>query len=109
LDNQYNKFILAGASLGSNQNTFPEWGKTYDKHIELSLQLHKIQEIIVIDHMDCGAYRILYNKPNLSKEEELELHKKNLALFKSIINKKYSELVVSAYLMDKDGSVVQEL
>lgn len=102
---EYNKFSLAGASLGYNQNTFPEWGVTFDKHIDLSKDLHDIDEIIVIDHMDCGAYRILYENPNMSKEEEYQLHHKNLTKFKSIINKKYPLLKVTTFLINIDGSI----
>ena len=74
----YSKFVLAGSSLGYNQDTFPEWSKSFDKHIELAKDLHNIDEVIVVDHMDCGAYRILYDNPSMSKEEEYKLHQKNL-------------------------------
>jgi carbonic anhydrase len=103
----YNKFSLAGASLGYNQNTFPEWRETCNKHIELAQQLHDIDEVIVLDHMDCGAYRILYDNPTMSKQEEYTLHKKNLKKFKSMINEKFPSLKVTTLLMDVDGSVMQ--
>ena len=101
----YNKFSLAGASLGYNQNTFTEWGVTFDKHIELSKDLHDIDEIVVVDHMDCGAYRILYDNPSMSKEEEYNLHRKNLDKFKAIMNKKHPSLKVTTFLVNIDGSV----
>jgi carbonic anhydrase len=103
----YNKFSLAGASLGYNQNTFPEWRETCTKHIELAQQLHDIDEVIVLDHMDCGAYRILYDNPTMSKQEEYTLHKKNLKKFKTMINEKFPSLKVTTLLMDVDGSVMK--
>jgi len=103
----YNKFSLAGASLGYNQTQFPEWRETCNKHIELAQQLHDINEVIVMDHMDCGAYRILYDDPTMSKQEEYTLHKKNLKKFKSMINEKFPSLKVTTLLMDVDGSVMQ--
>ena len=105
MDN-YDKFSLAGASLGYNQNTFPEWRETCNKHIELAKQLHDIDEVIVLDHMDCGAYRILYDNPTLSRQEEYELHKKNLNKFKAMINEKFPLLKVTTLLMDVDESVM---
>ena len=33
LEDDYNKFSLAGASLGYNQTSFPEWSATFDKHV----------------------------------------------------------------------------
>ena len=61
-NNNYDEFILAGSSLGYNQKTYNAWTETLDKHIELAQQLHHIKEVIVIDHMNCGAYKIFYNK-----------------------------------------------
>jgi carbonic anhydrase len=102
----YNQFSLAGASLGYNQTQFPEWRETCNKHIELAMQLHDINEVIVMDHMDCGAYRILYDSPSMSRQEEYELHKKNLNKFKTMINQKFPALTVTTHLMDVDGSVM---
>jgi carbonic anhydrase len=105
--NNYDKFILAGASLGYNQTNFPEWTQSLNKHIELAIQLHQIEEIIVLEHMGCGAYKILYNNDSLSKDEELNLHNINANKFKTYINAKFPTLKVSALLMDLDGSVTK--
>ena len=103
----YSKFVLAGSSLGYNQDTFPEWSKSFDKHIELAKDLHNIDEVIVVDHMDCGAYRILYDNPSMSKEEEYKLHQKNLHEFKSLINKKFPSLRVTLLLINLDGTTTE--
>jgi len=105
--NNYNKFILAGASLGYNQKEYPEWNKTLNKHIELAIKLHNIEEIIVLEHMGCGAYKIFYDNDSLSENEELNLHKLNANKFKKIIHSKFPTLKVSAFLMDLHGSVIQ--
>jgi len=105
--NNFNQFSLAGASLGYNQTTFPEWRVTFDKHVELSKQLHDIDKIVVIDHMDCGAYRILYDNEEMTKDEEYELHIKNLNKFKTIASKKFPSLKISTYLIEIDGSVTE--
>ena len=103
----YNKFSLAGASLGYNQDSFPAWSETFDKHIELAIDLHQINEVVVLDHMDCGAYRILYDNPSMSMQEEYELHKINLNKFKIAMNKKYPSLKVTTFLTNLDGSIEQ--
>ena len=103
----YNKFSLAGASLGYNQDSFPAWSETFDKHVELAIDLHQIDEVVVLDHMDCGAYRILYDNPSMSMQEEYELHKVNLNKFKIAMNKKYPSLKVTTFLTNIDGSIVQ--
>ena len=107
LQDDYNKFSLAGASLGYNQTSFPEWSATFDKHVGLAKDLHDINEIVVMDHMDCGAYRILYDNPSMSRKEEYDLHVKNLKQFKGLMQQKYPSLKVSAKLIDLDGSVTE--
>jgi carbonic anhydrase len=105
-NNNYDEIILAGASLGYNQTKYNSWKKTVDDHINLAKKLHHIKDIIVIDHMDCGAYKIIYEKPKMSRKEEIELHKSNFQTFKYLIKKSYPDLSVSTYLMDIDGKMV---
>lgn len=106
LNNNYDEFILAGASLGYNQTLFSAWTETLDKHIELSEQLHEITDVIVIDHMNCGAYKIFYNLASIDRATEIAMHKANFITFTQTINGKYPSLKVSTYLMDLDGTLV---
>ncbi len=105
-NNNYDEFILAGATLGYNQTKFTAWAETLDKHIELAENLHDIKEVIVIDHMQCGAYKIFYNKKEISREEEIELHKENFKIFAKTIGTKYPNLKVRTLLMDLDGKII---
>jgi carbonic anhydrase len=105
-NNNYDEIILAGASLGYNQTKYEYWKKTVNDHIDLAKNLHHIEKIIIIDHMNCGAYKIFYNKPNISVEEELALHKENFNKFKNLINDLYPELKVLTYLMGIDGNII---
>ncbi|MDP3275253.1 MAG: hypothetical protein Q8Q09_08675 [Deltaproteobacteria bacterium] len=61
----YDHFILAGASLGVAQPTYTEWAKTFWDHLETAkLQLHKtIHTVLLIEHEDCGAYKLFF-RPN---------------------------------------------
>ena len=106
LNNNYDEFVLAGASLGYNQTVYSAWSETFDKHIELAEQLHDITDVIVLDHMQCGAYKIFYNLPSIPRADEITLHNENFIKFKQTINQKYPQLTVSTYLMDLDGSIV---
>ena len=106
LNNNYDEFILAGASLGYNQTVYSAWGETFDKHIELAELLHDITDIIVLDHIQCGAYKIFYNLPSIARVDEIALHNQNFIIFKQTINQKYPHLNVSSYLMDLDGSII---
>jgi len=106
LNNNYDNFILAGASLGYNQTVYSAWSETLDKHIELAEQLHDITQVIVLDHIQCGAYKIFYNLPSITRADEIALHRQNFIIFKQTINQKYPHLNVSSYIMDLDGSII---
>jgi hypothetical protein len=106
LNNNYDTFILAGASLGYNQTVYSAWSETLDKHIELAEQLHDITDVIVLDHIQCGAYKIFYNLPSITRADEIALHRQNFIIFKQTINQKYPHLNVSSYIMDLDGSII---
>ena len=108
-NNNYDQFILAGGSLGFNQDVYNDWKKTLDKHINLALELHHIKEIIIIDHMKCGAYKIFYNKKDFTHDEELALHNENINKFKKYINTTYPKLKVKGFIMNLDGSVIKSL
>jgi carbonic anhydrase len=104
-NNNYDDFVLAGASLGYNQTVYPTWKDVFNTHVELAEQLHEIHEIIIIDHMNCGAYKKFYNRPSIPPEEERTLHRKNLNKMERVLKKKFPTLGVKKYLMNLDGSV----
>lgn len=54
--NNYDEFILAGASLKFNSSNDDSWRKLFEDHINLAKDLHHIEEIIIIDHLRCGMY-----------------------------------------------------
>ncbi len=105
-NNNYDEFILAGASLGYNQTKYTAWTETLDKHIELAESLHEIKEVIVIDHMSCGAYKIFYEKDSIPRDEEIKLHKENFEKFKKSIKNKYPQFEVKTLLMDLNGTII---
>src|SRR5713101_6495289 len=59
LRNKYDHIILAGASLGALTEKYPAWGKTFWEHLEVAIQLHKIHKVFLMDHRDCGAYKVI--------------------------------------------------
>lgn len=65
-DHNYDQFVLAGASLGFTQTTYPHWGQSLLDHMNIGKDLHHFGEIIFIDHKDCGAYKKFY--PNFNPE-----------------------------------------
>jgi hypothetical protein len=124
-ENQYDEFILAGASLGYTTSLstlgYSGWSTVLDDHINISYNLHKIKDVIVMDHMDCGAYKAQYNEGKLflTPYAELQKHIENLNSFRNSINQKYTvtdqtdpnkiipKFNLKTWLMSIDGSVDQ--
>jgi hypothetical protein len=113
----FDDFILAGASLGYNTSLnrvnpqYSGWDKVFENHIDISYNLHKIKEIICIDHMDCGAFKAQLNDGKaFTKYDELKKHIENLNTFRMTINSKYinddkPKYSVKLWLMRLDGTV----
>ena len=59
---KYSAFTIAGAAFGVTHNKFKQWHKTFYDNLGTSIQLHKIEKLIVINHKDCGAAKIANGK-----------------------------------------------
>lgn len=96
--------ILAGASLGYNQNEYLNWAPTFTDHVDLALELHHIKKIVVIDHEDCGAYKFFYPQIDECCHCERKYHVKNIKKFIKQMKMLYPQLHYSGYLLALDGS-----
>src|SRR5947209_9956537 len=74
---KYDQIVLAGAALGAKNDKFPAWGTTFMDHVQVALDLHNIHKVVVMDHRDCGAYRVILGK-DFAKDpkDEFEVHAK---------------------------------
>jgi len=106
LTNQYDHIVLAGASLGALTSNFKDWNQTFWEHLKISSDLHHIKKVILMDHRDCGAYKVIL-KADFSKDPQLEtrIHGKFLRDLMVAIHKRYPELEVERLLMNLDGTV----
>jgi len=108
---KYDYVILAGASLGVNNTKYPNWGKTFWEHLDTAIALHSIHEVIIIDHRNCGAYKLLLGKDfpaeanDAQLKEETAVHKQQLDTLAKAIHEKYPNLEVATLLMSLDGGV----
>jgi carbonic anhydrase len=106
LRKKYDHIILAGASLGALTEKYPAWGKTFWEHLEVAIQLHKIHKVFVMDHRDCGAYKVILVE-DLTKDpaKEKAVHASKLTQLAKLIKDKYPKLEVELLLMSLDGKV----
>ena len=107
LSHHYDHVMLAGASLGAHNKKFPSWEQTFLDQIDVAINLHHIHKVIVMDHRDCGAYKVILGYENLEKEptKETLIHKEQMESLTDIIQEKHPDLDVEMLLMGLDGKV----
>ncbi|HEX3969865.1 MAG TPA: carbonic anhydrase [Stellaceae bacterium] len=104
LDANYDHVILAGASLGVTNTVFPHWGRSFRDHLDLAIKLHGIRRVIILDHRECGSYRVIFGT-NLAGDEEKAQHARELHRLAREIRETYPSLHVEKLLMALDGSI----
>ena len=112
----YDQFILAGASLGA---CVPAWQAVFVQHVQAALKLkHRIEQIVILDHRDCGAYQhpreigvpktILKDglPPDVLPSREKAVHEGVLVqlvpVLKDLLRHDIPKLKVSAWLLTRD-------
>ena len=100
----YDHVVLAGASLGVVHEAFADWHEVFWKHVDLAKELHGITEVIVIDHRDCGAYRLALTKAAVdTPEKETVAHRETMQEFARQVTERHPDLQVYGVLMGLDG------
>ena len=103
---KYDHVVLAGASLGALTTQRPDWGRTFWQHLDVAIQLHHVHQVIVLDHRDCGAYRVFLGAEAVkTPEAEFTVHAAHLKHLRGQIARKHPRLEVELNLMSLDGSV----
>jgi carbonic anhydrase len=102
---EYDQVSLAGASLAGVSDKFPSSNAAVWDHVQIAKTLHHIQKVIVLDHRDCGAYKVAFgDKFAAEKAAETVQHKEVMVMFKAALAKKHPDLGVEFYLMALDGT-----
>ncbi len=104
---KYSAFTIAGAAIGVTHDKFKQWHKTFYDNLATSIQLHKIEKLIVINHKDCGAAKIVNGKKNFSPANEKKIHKDSFSKIKKQIKKKFPKLKVELNLISLDSKITK--
>ena len=94
LTGKFSAFTIAGGSIGVTNNKFKKWHSTFWENLETSINLHKINKLIVINHKDCAAAKIANGKKKFNSLIENRIHKKSFEAINRVINTKYPKLKV---------------
>lgn len=105
--NNYDIVALAGASLAAIKTAVPQTTAGFWDQIKIAIDLHHIKKVILLDHMDCGAYRVAYgappNDPVLPPEQELAKHKLVMPQVAAMLRAAPYKLAAASYLMPLSG------
>ena len=104
---KYSAFTIAGAAVGITHNKFKKWHKTFYDNLSTSIKLHQIEKLIVINHKDCGAAKIVNGKKAFNITNEQKIHKESFSKLKKEIKKKFPKLKVELNLMSLKGKITK--
>ena len=99
LTGKYSSFTIAGGGIGVTANRFKKWHSTFWDNLATSIKLHNITSLIVINHNDCGAAKIVNGKKKFNLSVENTIHKESFIKIKKELKKKYPSLKVSFKIM----------
>ena len=105
LTGKFSAFTIAGSAVGVTHNKFKQWHKTFYANLATSIQLHKIEKLIVINHKDCGAAKIVNHKKEFNKFNEMKIHLESFIKIKKTIKRKFPKLKIEFYLISLDKKV----
>ena len=105
LNGKYSVFTIAGSAIGVTANKFKKWHKAFWDNFETSIKLHNIKKLIVINHRDCGAAKIINEKKEFSRINETKIHRTSFQKIKKIFKKKYPKLKIELKLISLNNKV----
>jgi hypothetical protein len=97
---KYDHLALPGASLGVMQSAFPAWSEAFWQQLALALVLHPmIHTLVILDHMDCGAYkRLLALGDDAAKEKKA--HREITRALAEEVTRRHPGLTVTRWLLE---------
>ena len=105
LKGKYSSFTIAGSAIGVTATKFKKWHNTFWDNIDISIKIHRIKKLIVMNHRDCGAAKILNGEKNFNKFNESRIHKASFVKMKKIFKKRYPKLSIEFYLVSLNGKL----
>ena len=95
LTGKYSAFTIAGAAIGVTHKKFKKWHSTFWENLDTSIKLHKINKLIVINHKDCGAAKIVNGNKKFNSSIENKIHKESFKKIKKILNNRFPTLKIN--------------
>ena len=95
LTGKYSSFTIAGAAIGVTHKKFKKWHSTFIDNLSTSIKLHKIKKIIIINHKDCGAAKIVNGKNKFNSIIENKIHRESFKRIKKVLKNRFPTLKIN--------------
>jgi len=105
LSGKYSSFTIAGGAIGVTHKKFKKWHSTFWENLETSIKLHKINKLIVINHKDCGAAKIVNGNKKFNSLIENKIHKNSFIKLKKNLKKRFPKIKVSFKIMSLKNAI----
>ena len=105
LNGKYSAFTIAGAAVGVTASKFKKWHSTFWENLNTSIKIHRIEKLIVINHKDCGAAKIVNGRKEFTPQNEMKIHEYSFEKIKLNLKKKHPRLKVELNLMSLNGRI----
>ena len=105
LTGKYSSFTIAGGSIGVTAKKFKKWHSTFWENLETSINLHKIGKLIVVNHKDCGAAKIVNGNKKFNSSIENKIHKDSFIKLKKNLKKRFPKIKVSFKVMTLKNAI----
>ncbi len=102
---KFSAFTIAGGAIGVTHKRFKNWHSVFLENLSTSIQLHKIERLIVINHTDCGAARIVNENKKFNSLSENNIHKISFYKIKQKVKKKFPKLKVDLNLISLNNKI----
>ena len=107
LTGKYSAFTIAGAAVGVTHSKFKKWHNTFYDNLATSIQLHKIEKLIVINHKDCGAAKIANGKKEFNLVNEKKIHQDSFKKLKKEVKKRFPKLKIELNVIGLDSKITK--
>lgn len=106
LEGKYSQFTIAGAAVGVIAPAFSKsWSEAFWDNLSATIELHRIENLVVVDHANCGALGIAYgqnvlNNPGL----ELKAHMAVVTELQAQLLLRHPDINYQAWFVGRDAA-----
>ena len=102
----YDEVTIPGASLALTKDSHLNWKEMVEEMIDMLRKLHHIKRVILLDHRDCGAFKLIKGQGHTkTRALETQTHIEVMQEAKASLQSKFSHLEVRTMLLELDGTV----